>query len=59
MLGRIKISAQHLENIVRVVPHSLKAPNVSQVITSRNKKVFHSVVYAFSKPSGKTYLKTN
>lgn len=41
------------------MPHNFKAPTVFQVITSRNKKVFHSVVHIFTKSSGKTCLKTN
>lgn len=59
LLDGISISAQYLENTIKVVPHNFKAPNVFQVSTSRNKKVFHSVVHIFTKSSGKTHLKTN
>lgn len=59
LLDGINILAQYLKNTIKVVPHNLKVPNVFQVITSRNKKVFHSVVHRFTKSSGKTCLKTN
>lgn len=56
LLDGINILVQYLENTIKVVPHNLKVPNIFQVITSRNKKVFHSVVHIFTKSSGKTCL---
>lgn len=38
LLGGISISAQYLENTIKIVPRSFKAPNVLQVSTSRKKK---------------------